>query len=303
MRPQFRWQLRNRVLELGTRTLIMGVLNVTPDSFSDGGEFFEPERAIEHGLRLLEEGADILDIGGESTRPGTNVGTDETATSPSVSEEEELRRVLPVLEGIRKLRPESILSIDTYKSGVAQKAVDAGAEIVNDVSALHWDQHMAKACADLRCGVVLMHTRGKPTEWKNLSVETDMSAVVMDDLAARVQVALGSSIKRQSIVLDPGFGFGKRYEENFPLLANLQKLQELGFPLLAGTSRKSFVGRSIGKRRGGDEAQSYDRLYGSLAALTASILHGAHIVRVHEVAPAVDAAAIADEVLAASQTN
>jgi len=299
MRPQFRWQLRNRALELGTRTLIMGVLNVTPDSFSDGGQHFGPQRAIEHGLRLLEEGADILDIGGESTRPGARVGVDEAACD--VSEEEELRRVMPVLEAIRKLRPASILSIDTYKSRVAQKAIDAGAEIVNDVSALLWDPHMAKICADLRCGVVLMHTRGKPAEWKDLPVETNMTAVVMDDLATRVQVALGSGINRQNVVLDPGFGFGKRYEENFPLLANLQKLQELGFPLLTGTSRKSFIGRSIGKRRGSEEPQACDRLYGSLAAMTAGILNGAHIVRVHDVAPALDAAAIADEVLAASR--
>jgi dihydropteroate synthase len=301
MRPQFRWQLRTRTLELGKRTLIMGVLNVTPDSFSDGGNFLEPQQAIAQGLRLLDEGADILDIGGESTRPGTMVAAEENSTHPAVSEEEELRRIMPVVEGIRKRRPESILSVDTYKSGVAQRAVEAGAEIVNDVSALQWDSQMAKVCADLGCGAVLMHTRGRPTEWRNLPVETDMSALVIHDLANRAQIALSSGILRQNIVLDPGFGFGKRYEENYPLLANLDRLQRLGFPVLAGTSRKSFVGSTVAKRRGQEETKVTDRLYGSLAAMTASILHGAHIVRVHEVAAAVDAAAIADEVLAAGE--
>jgi dihydropteroate synthase len=275
----------------------MGVLNVTPDSFSDGGNFLEPQQAIRHGLRLLDEGADILDVGGESTRPGTVIALG--AADSAVDEEEELRRVMPVVEGIRKCRPDSVLSVDTYKAGVARRALEAGAEIVNDVSALLWDSHMAGVCADLRCGVVLMHTRGKPVEWRNLPVEADVSTLVSHDLANRAQVALSSGIARQNIVLDPGFGFGKRYEENYPLLANLDRLQRLGFPVLAGTSRKSFVGSTVSKRRGGEEAKVTDRLYGSLAAMTASILLGAHIVRVHDVAPAVDAAAIADEVLAA----
>ena len=301
MRPQFRWQLHNRALDLGTRTLIMGVLNVTPDSFSDGGEFLEPQRAIAHGLRLLDEGADILDIGGESTRPGTTVGGDESTADAAVTEEEELRRVMPVLENIRKQRPESILSIDTYKSGVAQRAVEAGAEIVNDVSALLWDARMASVCAGLCCGVILMHTRGRPSEWRHLAVETDVTAMVIRDLESRVQVALDSGIPRQNMVLDPGFGFGKRNEENYSLLANLQGLQRLGFPVLAGTSRKSFIGHSIDKRRGGEEVEPHDRLYGSLAAMVASIMSGAHIARVHDVAPAVEAAAIADEVLAAGR--
>ena len=249
---------------------------------------------------MLDEGADILDIGGESTRPGTRVQLDQTSQKPLVTEEEELRRVMPVIQGILKARPDTIISIDTYKSGVARRAVDAGAEIVNDVSAFQWDNRMAYACAELYCGVVLMHTRGRPGEWRNLEPASDIASLVAHDLSHRVQVALDSRVKRERIVLDPGFGFGKNFEENYPLLAGLDALQNLGFPLLTGTSRKSFVGRTVGKRRGGEDAPQKERLFGSLAAMVASILHGAHIVRVHDVKPAVEAAAVADEVLTAN---
>ncbi len=299
MRAPYVWRLRSRSLELGRRTLIMGVVNVTPDSFSDGGKFFKPEDAITHALRLLDEGADILDVGGESTRPGTRVQPDGTSHKSVVTEEEELRRVTPVIEYVFKARPDTVISIDTYKSSVARRAVELGAEIVNDVSALQWDVAMAGTCAELQCGVVMMHTRGRPSEWRDLPSSADVTALVANDLATRVQVALNSGVRRERIVLDPGFGFGKRYEENYPLLARLEGLQRLGFPLLAGTSRKSFVGRTVGKRRGTEDAPADERLYGSLAAMVASILGGAHIVRVHEVRPAVEAAAVADEVLAA----
>jgi len=298
MRASYQWRLRSRTLALGARTLIMGVVNVTPDSFSDGGRFLEPHSAIAHALRLLDEGADIVDIGGESTRPGSTVMPDEPGRKVPVNEDEELRRVMPVIEGIRKERPDCVLSIDTYKSGVARRVIETGAEIVNDVSALQWDAGMAKTCADLGCGVVLMHTRGRPSEWRNLSRESDITSVVIHDLANRAQVAFDSGIQRQAIVVDPGFGFGKNFEENYPLLAHLEQLQKLDFPLLAGASRKSFIGRTIGKRRGGEDAAVEDRQYGSVAAMVASILHGAHIVRVHDVASAVDAAAVADAVLA-----
>lgn len=301
MRATLQWQLRTRALELGVRTFVMGVINVTPDSFSDGGAFLDPRRAVAYALQLLDEGADILDIGGESTRPGTRVQPDESSGKPAVTEEEELRRVMPVVEGILQRQPAAVISVDTYKSGVARRAVEAGAQIVNDVSALQWDADMAKTCAELQCGVVLMHTRGKPAEWRKLPLEPDIASLVVHDLANRAQIALDSGVKRPRIVLDPGFGFGKNFEENFPLLANLERLQRLGFPILAGTSRKSFIGRSVGKRRGGEDAAAGDRLYGSLAAMVASILHGAHIVRVHDVRPAVEAAAVADEVLAATK--
>lgn len=282
----------------------MGVLNVTPDSFSDGGEFFQPERALQHALQMLDEGADILDLGGESTRPGAPIAGDVPPNNPpskiraAVTEEEELRRVIPVLHGILKARPGTVISVDTYKSAVARAGVDAGAEIVNDVSGLQWDPVMARTCAELQCGVVLMHTRGQPEEWRTLPREAAITAVVERDLASQLRVALQSGVQRPRIVLDPGFGFGKNFEENYPLLAHFDHMQRLGFPLLAGTSRKSFVGRTVGKRTGKDAPPS-DRLYGSLAAMVASILHGAHIVRVHDVKPAVEAAAVTDEILAA----
>jgi dihydropteroate synthase len=304
MRPCYRWQLRSRTVELGERTLIMGVVNVTPDSFSDGGNFLTPEKAVEHALRLLDEGADLLDIGGESTRPGARVASagGSASTKPAVTEDEELRRIIPVLEAILRARPDALLSVDTYKSAVARAAVDAGAEIVNDVSAFQWDSQMARTCADLQCGVVLMHTRGQPEQWRNLPPEANITSLVAHDLANRIQVAFERGVQRSRIVLDPGFGFGKNFEENYPLLAHLDQLHRLGFPLLAGTSRKSFVGRTVSKRTG-QEAPASERLYGSLAAMVASILRGAHIVRVHDVKPAVDAAAVADEVLAARKEN
>ena len=295
MRPLYRWQLRSRALELGQRTFIMGVVNVTPDSFSDGGQFLDPERAVEHGLRLLDEGADILDIGGESTRPGARVAAE---AGSSVTEDEELRRVIPVVQGVLCASPGAIISVDTYKSGVARAALSAGAEIVNDVSAFTWDPQMARICGVLQCGVVLMHTRGQPQEWRNLPFANDITSLVVHDLANRVQMAFAGGVSRDRIVLDPGFGFGKNFEENYPLLAHFDQLHRMGFPLLAGTSRKSFIGRTVGKRASKD-APPAERLYGSLAAMVASILLGAHIVRVHDVKPAVEAAAVADEVLAA----
>jgi dihydropteroate synthase len=301
MRPRYRWQLRSRALELGQRTLIMGVVNVTPDSFSDSGKFLDPARAIEHALQLLEEGADILDIGGESTRPGASVAGNEGSsakTRPAVTEDEELRRVMPVIEGVLRACPGTIVSVDTYKSGVAQAACGAEAEIVNDVSAFQWDPQMAATCAGLLCGVVLMHTRGQPHQWRSLPYESDIVERLEHDMANRVRVAFEHGVRRERIVLDPGFGFGKNFEENYPLLAHFDQLHKMGFPLLAGTSRKSFVGRTLGKRAGAD-APPTERLYGSLAAMVASILRGAHIVRVHDVKPAVEAAAVADEVLAA----
>jgi dihydropteroate synthase len=173
---------------------------------------------------------------------------------------------------------------------------------VNDVSALQWDPQMAAACAELECGVVMMHTRGKPGQWRTLPPEAEIAHVVEHDLANRVQVAFERGVQRACIVLDPGFGFGKNFEENYPLLAHLDELQRLGFPLLAGTSRKSFVGRTAGKRTGRDLPPE-ERLYGSLAAMVVSILHGAHIVRVHDVKAAVEAAAVADEVLAATKNS
>ena len=287
MRPRYGWDIGSRRLPLGGRTLVMGVLNVTPDSFSDGGLYSDTFAAVEHGMRLLDHGADIVDIGGESTRPGSSV--------PSVSEEEESRRVLPVVRELKRRRPEAVISIDTWKSGVAQAAVEAGAEIVNDVSGFTWDPSMPATLAQLRCGAVLMHTRGRPDEWASLPPVDDMIALICGDLRQSVQNALSAGIAGQRLVLDPGFGFGKRLQENFPLLRRFEEFHALGFPLLAGPSRKSFVGSATA--RAGVTLPARERVVGSLAAAVICIMKGAHIVRVHDVRETVEAAAMADAVL------
>ncbi|MGB7601229.1 MAG: dihydropteroate synthase [Candidatus Sulfotelmatobacter sp.] len=312
MRAVFQWSLKSRTLELGKRTLIMGIVNVTPDSFSDGGLYIDAEKAIAHALLLLEEGADIVDIGGESTRPGAAVSDApattevriqeakaQTSRTPkiAVSAEEELRRVLPVIAGLKKLRPEAVVSIDTYKASVARAAVSAGAEIVNDVSGLRWDKEMAKTIAELKCGVVLMHMRGRPEEWRTLPPPVDIVLQVKRELREWMEAAVVAGVRREKIALDPGLGFGKNFEQNYPLLAKFQDLQSLGMPLLAGTSRKSFIGRMLAKN--GKDAAIPDRLYGDLAAQTALIMKGAHIVRTHDVKAAVDAARATDVILAA----
>jgi dihydropteroate synthase len=288
-RPAYTWRLRTRSLALGTRTLVMGILNITPDSFSDGGKFFSHGQAVAHALQMLDEGADLLDVGGESTRPGTPVA------ESGIPAGEELRRILPVIEEVLRRRPEAVISVDTYKAEVARAAVEAGCEIVNDVSALRWDEQMPATAAGLACGVILMHTRGRPQEWHDLPPSADIVAEVKSELRQYAHAALGHGIARQRIVLDAGFGFGKKFDQNYPLLAGLGHLHELGFPLLAGTSRKSFIGRTLA--RNGKDAPPGERLYGSLAAVTASVLQGAHLVRVHDVRAAVEAVKIADEVL------
>jgi dihydropteroate synthase len=285
----FLWRLRTRTLELGPRTLVMGILNVTPDSFSDGGKFLARDRAVAHALKMLDDGADMLDIGGESTRPGTPV------VESGIPAAEELRRIMPVIEDVLRERPGAILSVDTYKGEVARAAVNAGCEIVNDVSALRWDDQMAATVVELACGVILMHTRGRPEEWRNLPPSADIVAEVKIDLRDYAKAALESGIAKDQIMLDAGIGFGKKFEQNYPLLAGLDQLRDLGFPLLVGTSRKSFIGRTLAVD--GKDAPPEQRLHGSLAAATASVLKGAHVVRVHDVKPAVEAAKIADAIL------
>jgi dihydropteroate synthase len=294
MRPRTTWRLRSRSLSLGERTLVMGVVNVTPDSFSDAGESADPEVAVAHALELLREGADIIDIGGESTRPGAKVR--EQAT---VDEQDEQRRILPVIKDVLRERPDTLISVDTYRAATARRAIEAGAEIVNDVSGGTWDAGMLAALAELRCGVVLMHMRGRPEEWRTLPVLDDPVATVKADLAKIVRAADRAGMERDRIALDPGFGFGKRFDENYPLLAHLGELSSLGFPLLAGTSRKGFIGQTL---RCGDELRpATGRLFGTLATVTAAILQGAHIIRVHDVAAARDAALVADEILKAKR--
>jgi dihydropteroate synthase len=284
MRKLFQWDLGTRKLALGGRTLLMGIVNVTPDSFSDGGLRLEPARAVEHALHLLDEGADIVDIGGESTRPGS---------AATVSAEQELDRILTVIQGVKQTRPEALVSVDTYKAKVVRAAVEAGAEIVNDVSGGLWDAEMLSALAHLQCGFVLMHMRGHPPEWSILPPIGDALAVVQEGLVQRAQEAV-RHVAQARIVLDPGFGFGKSFDENYPLLAHFEKLQELGYPLLAGTSRKAFIGKTL------DGAPASERLYGTLATETALVLKGAHIIRTHDVCASLDAVRIADSILQAT---
>ncbi|HEY5056560.1 MAG TPA: dihydropteroate synthase [Acidobacteriaceae bacterium] len=299
------------------RTVVMGILNVTPDSFSDGGRFFAQDKAADHALRMLDEGADLIDIGGESTRPGS------TAISPP----EEQARVLPVVRQVLAARSGAILSIDTYHAETARMAVEEGVEIVNDVSGHLWDPEMAATCSALGCGNVLMHTRGRPSEWRTQPrlAADEVLPLVLRGLRARADAALAAGIARETIVLDPGFGFGKIMDENLPLLASFAELCSLGFPLLAGLSRKSFLARlrerthpslvipqrstlaadaeesaslpvaQIGSEIGPDLATS--------AANMAALLAGAHILRVHEVGPARQVAGIADRLLAAANSS
>jgi dihydropteroate synthase len=288
MRPVFTWNLGGRSLELGKRTLVMGVVNVTPDSFSDGGQHFTSGEALAHALKLLDDGADIVDVGGESTRPGANVGRKD----PSVNLEEELRRVLPVIIAVKKARPTAIVSVDTYKAHVAQAAVETGAEVVNDVSGFQWDRDMAKTLAKLGCGAVLMHTRGFPDDWRSLPAVADMLLLVKRELRERADAALLAGMKRDRLLLDPGFGFGKRFEENYPLLRRFGEFQELHYPLLAGVSRKSFIGRALA--RDGKDAPVDERASATLSAEVIAAMSGAHIVRTHDVKAAVDALKIAD---------
>ncbi len=304
MRPTFDWNIGRRCLALGQRTLVMGVVNVTPDSFSDAGRYFQPAAAVAHALRLLDEGADILDVGGESTRPGAAVAPasdpqGQGASSPRVpvSAQEELRRVLPVIQEVKRVCPECIISVDTYKAEVARAAVAAGAEIVNDVSAFRWDPAMAATVAELGCGAILMHMRGRPEEWRSLPAPDDVVALVGTELAEWAAAAMRAGVARQRIALDPGFGFGKNFEQNYPLLARLDDLHRMGFPLIVGTSRKSFIGRAL--RRDGHDAPVEERAFGTLASETAAMLKGAHIVRTHDVKACVDAARIADAMLKA----
>jgi dihydropteroate synthase len=295
MRAIFQWKLDRRVLELGRRTLIMGIVNVTPDSFSDGGLYIDAEKAVVRAEQLLDDGAAIIDVGGESTRPG--------ATEP-VPEEEERRRVLPVIRDLKRRRPDAVVSVDTSKASVARAAVDLGAEVVNDVSGFRWDPKMAKTLAELKVGAVLMHTRGRPEEWRTLPPIGDPVLLVKRELRQWAETAVLAGIKRDRLVLDPGFGFGKSFEENYPLLAHFAELQQMGFPLLAGVSRKSFIGRTLaraGKDKDKDknrDVEAAQRLYGTLAAETALILKGAHIIRTHDVRFAVEAASVADAIVA-----
>ncbi len=280
-RRNYKLKLRASVLALGERTLVMGVLNVTPDSFSDAGKFFSPERAIARALEIEKQGADLVDIGGESTRPGSG-GT------PAA---EELRRVLPVLEGLRG-RLKIPISIDTQKSEVAEASIAAGAELINDISGLKSDPRIAEVAALLRVPLILMHMRGEPRTMQKKPFARDALRDVAAGLRAAVKKAIRAGVAKSQIVLDPGIGFGKSFRQNYELLARLPELAKLGYPLLLGTSRKTFLGATLA--RNGAHAPPEERIWGTAATLTASILGGAHIVRVHDVSEMVQVARVAD---------
>lgn len=290
-RVHFDWKLRTRSLPLGSSTRVMGILNVTPDSFSDGGNLHSVNEAVDAALRMFADGAAIVDIGGESTRPGA---------AAELSTQQEIDRVLPVIEGILQAQPGAILSVDTYRAPTARAALRAGVEIVNDVSGFLWDDAMAATCAADRCGVILMHARGRPIEWKSLPrlAPEEVVPLVKRDLAERLQVAMKAGVDRERIVLDPGFGFGKKQDANYPLLMGLPQLAELGQPLLAGISRKSFLGHTLVPLYGPAGAPVSAREHATLSAGTIAILMGASLIRVHQVRPAVEAALIADAALA-----
>ncbi len=273
----------------------MGVINITPDSFSDGGLFLETGTAVAHALKLLEEGADLIDLGAESTRPGSLAGT-----AAAISADEEQVRLLPVIEGILAAQPGALVSVDTYKSATARAALAAGAEIVNDVSGFCWDKAMPSLCSDSGCGIVLTHTRGRPDEWRGQEKSSPdaLLSLVHSGLAASMETARQAGVESGNIVLDPGYGFGKKFDENYTLLARQAELLALGRPLLAGVSRKSFLGHTLAPLHGGKPAPVETRETASIAAMVTAILHGASIVRVHDVRPAVEAARIADAVLA-----
>jgi dihydropteroate synthase len=280
-RKPFQLKLRSRVLRLGERTLIMGVLNVTPDSFSDGNRFLSVKTAVEAALAIERAGADILDIGAESTRPG----------SAGISVSEELTRLLPVLEALRG-RLKIPISVDTRKAGVAEPAIRAGAEIVNDVSGLQHDPRLALAAVRYHVPLVLMHMRGTPQTMQTLPFAKDVLSDVMAGLRQSVSVARRAGVPKSQIVLDPGIGFGKSYAQNYELLSRLPALAKLGYPLLVGTSRKGFVGATLARR--GKPAPPGERIWGTAATVTASILNGAHIVRVHDVPEMLQVARVSD---------
>ena len=284
-RAHFRLKLRSGTLALGGRTLVMGVVNVTPDSFSDGGEFSDATAAVKHALELEKSGANIIDIGGESTRPG----------AATISIDEEISRVLPVLLSLRD-RIRIPISIDTRKAAVAEAAIAAGAEIVNDVSALQFDPELAEVIRRRKVPVILMHMRGDPANMQKGPFARDVFADVTSGLRAAVNRARKAGIAKSQIILDPGIGFGKNYRQNFQLLAHLEKLAALGFPLLVGTSRKAFLGATLGSAK--SPAPPGDRIWGTAATVTAAILAGAHIVRVHDVAEIAQVVCVADAIAA-----
>ena len=276
---------RAGTLTAGPGPVVVGILNVTPDSFSDGGDFFDPEAAAEHAATMLDEGADMLDVGGESTRPG----------SDPVSQEEEIRRVVPVLKRILSVRPEAVISVDTYRSGTAKAALEAGASLVNDVTALRGDPRMVSVIEEAACPVILMHMQGEPKTMQKEPNYQDVVREVRDFLAERAEYAVAAGVRLENIIVDPGIGFGKNLEHNLALLRNLDALVDLGFPVLIGTSRKSFLERITGVQ------EARDRVFGTVATTVLAFEQGATFFRVHDVRANRQALAVAEAVLHTSR--
>jgi dihydropteroate synthase len=287
-RERFRLHLRSRTLILGERTLVMGGLNITPDSFSDGGAYLDSAAAVARALQIEHDGADILDVGGESTRPG----------AAPVAVEEELRRILPVIQILRgKLRIP--MSVDTRRADVAEAALDAGAEILNDVSALRMDARLGEVARRARAPLILMHMRGTPQTMQRGPFARDVIRDVMAGLRDAVERAKRAGLPKTQLLLDPGIGFGKKHEQNFEILARLPEFARLACPIVIGTSRKAFLGKAL-VGSGDPSAPPGERLLGTAATVTASILGGAHIVRVHDVVEMVRVVRVADHVVNAA---
>jgi len=258
-------QFKSWCQNLERPTLVMGILNVTPDSFSDGGKFYSTNDAFNHALKMIQDGADIIDIGGESTRPGAD----------SLDDDEEISRIIPVIQALRK-ESDILLSIDTYKSSVAEKAIEAGANIINDISGLCFDPKMVSLVADKNVPVVIMHIKGTPKTMQENPVYGDLIGELKAFLLKQIQLAKKNGVKQSQMILDPGIGFGKKYDDNFTILNQLNEICNLGYPVMIGPSRKSFIGQTLDLPPG-------DRVEGTAAAVSAGILNGARIVRVHDV--------------------
>lgn len=272
-------QFKTKKLDLSARTHIMGVLNVTPDSFSDGGKFFKSDDAVRQGMKMIEEGADMIDVGGESTRPGSN----------PLPTEEELSRVIPVIEALSK-KTDVPVSIDTYKAEVARRGLDAGAQMINDISALRFDPKMKEVASEYKVPIVLMHIKGTPKEMQKDPSYEDAIAEIKEYLRQSIKIAQDAGIAREKIIIDPGIGFGKRLRDNLNILKNLKEFSILGCPILIGCSRKSFIGRVL-------DLPVEERSEGSLAALAVAVMNGANIVRVHDVKESKRAVSLIDAVI------
>ena len=278
-RKIFHWKLKQRDIQLGERTLVVGVLNVTPDSFSDGGKYPDPDRAFARAVELEEQGADLIDIGAESTKPG----------STRIPAAEEMRRLIPVLKRLHG-RLRIPISVDTYKAEVAERALDHGVEIINDPSGLTFEPQLAKILLQYDAGVILNHMRGRPETWAKLPPVPDIMGTIVRDLEATINRARGAGVDRNRIVIDPGIGFGKRKEQNAEILARLGELARLDFPMMVGPSRKAFLAKGT----------VIETQFATAAAVTAAAIGGAHMVRVHDVAEMRAVLAVADEVVNAA---